>query len=55
MISISMSLIFLYSVFGPAETVYAIGDREENGCFNNVSTCLRFPRVFRQWPRALWI
>lgn len=35
-------LDFLYSVFGPAETVYAIGDREENGCFNNVSTCLRF-------------
>ncbi len=35
-------LDFLYSVFGPAETVYAIGDKEENGCFNNVSTCLRF-------------
>lgn len=33
---------FLYSVFGKVESVYAVGKQEESGCFNNVSTVMRF-------------
>ncbi len=33
---------FLYHVFGKIESVYAVGKQEETGCFNNVSTILKF-------------
>lgn len=33
---------FLYSIFGEVKRVYAVGAREESGCFNNVSTVLTF-------------
>lgn len=33
---------YLYSIFGDVESVYAVGPRETSGCFNNVSTALRF-------------
>jgi len=33
---------YLYHVFGPVESVYAVGKQEDSGCFNNVSTVLRF-------------
>ena len=33
---------FLYHVFGAVESVYAVGKQEESGCFNNVSTVLKF-------------
>lgn len=33
---------FLYHVFGAVRRVYAVGAREESGCFNNVSTVLTF-------------
>ncbi len=33
---------FLYSVFGEVESVYAVGKQEESGCFNNVSTVMKF-------------
>lgn len=33
---------FLYHVFGAVESVYAVGKQEETGCFNNVSTVLKF-------------
>lgn len=33
---------YLYSVFGDVESVYAVGPRETGGCWNNVSTVLRF-------------
>lgn len=33
---------YLYSVFGRVESVYAVGKQEKSGCFNNVSTTLRF-------------
>ncbi len=33
---------FLYHVFGEVESVYAVGKQEESGCFNNVSTVMRF-------------
>ncbi len=35
-------LDFAYQVFGPVESVCAVGKQEESGCFNNVSTVLRF-------------
>lgn len=33
---------YLYSVFGNVESVYAVGPQEASGCWNNVSTVLRF-------------
>ena len=33
---------YLLHVFGRIESVYAVGKQEETGCFNNVSTTLRF-------------
>ncbi len=33
---------YLYSVFGKVDSVYAVGAREQSGCWNNVSTVLRF-------------
>jgi len=33
---------YLYHVFGPVKSVYAVGKQEDSGCFNNVSTVLRF-------------
>lgn len=33
---------YLYDVFGSVESVYAVGKQEESGCFNNVSTVLKF-------------
>lgn len=33
---------FLYHVFGEVESVYAVGKQEESGCFNNVSTVMKF-------------
>ena len=33
---------FLYHVFGEVESVYAVGKREASGCFNNVSTVMKF-------------
>lgn len=33
---------FLYHVFGEVESVYAVGRQEESGCFNNVSTVMKF-------------
>ncbi|MBQ7795356.1 MAG: Gfo/Idh/MocA family oxidoreductase [Lachnospiraceae bacterium] len=33
---------YLYHVFGAVESVYAVGKQEESGCFNNVSTVLKF-------------
>lgn len=33
---------YLYHVFGPVTSVYAVGKQEDSGCFNNVSTVLRF-------------
>ena len=33
---------YLYSVFGNVESVYAVGQQEASGCWNNVSTVLRF-------------
>ena len=34
---------YLYSLFGRPESVCAVGARETSGCWNNVSTLLRFP------------
>ena len=33
---------FLYHAFGEGESVYAVGAQEESGCFNNVSTVMKF-------------
>ena len=33
---------YLYHVFGAVESVYAVGKQDESGCFNNVSTVLKF-------------
>lgn len=33
---------FLYHVFGEVKSVYAVGAQEESGCFNNVSTVMKF-------------
>lgn len=33
---------YLYHVFGKVESVYSVGAREESGCYNNVSTILKF-------------
>lgn len=33
---------YLYSIFGNVESVYAVGAQEASGCWNNVSTALRF-------------
>ena len=33
---------YLYHVFGPVESVYAVGAKEETGCYNNVSTTMKF-------------
>lgn len=33
---------FMYHVFGEVESVYAVGKQEESGCFNNVSTVMKF-------------
>jgi len=33
---------YLYHVFGEVESVYAVGKQEDSGCFNNVSTVMRF-------------
>ena len=33
---------FMYHVFGDVESVYAVGKQEASGCFNNVSTVMRF-------------
>lgn len=33
---------YLYHVFGPVESVYAVGVKEETGCYNNVSTIMKF-------------
>ena len=33
---------YLYDVFGNVESVYAVGKQEDSGCFNNVSTILKF-------------
>lgn len=33
---------FLCHVFGDVESVYAVGAKEDSGCFNNVSTVMRF-------------
>ncbi len=33
---------YLYHVFGPVESVYAVGKQEDSGCFNNVSTVMKF-------------
>ena len=33
---------FLYHVFGEVESVYAVGKQEDSGCYNNVSTVMRF-------------
>lgn len=33
---------FLFHVFGKVESVYAVGKQEETGCYNNVSTVLKF-------------
>ena len=33
---------FLYHMFGNVDSVYAVGKREESGCFNNVSTVMKF-------------
>lgn len=33
---------YLYHVFGEVESVYAVGKQEESGCFNNVSTVMKF-------------
>ena len=33
---------FLYHVFGEVESVYAVGKQEDSGCFNNVSTVMKF-------------
>lgn len=33
---------YLYHVFGRVESVYALGYQEKSGCYNNVSTMLKF-------------
>lgn len=33
---------YLCSVFGKVESVYAVGKQEESGCYNNISTVMRF-------------
>lgn len=33
---------YLYSVLGDVESVYAVGPQEASGCWNNISTMLRF-------------
>lgn len=33
---------YLYHVFGEVESVYAVGKQEDSGCFNNVSTVMKF-------------
>ena len=33
---------YLYHVFGKVDSVYAVGKQEETGCFNNVSTVMKF-------------
>lgn len=33
---------FLYSVFGQVVSVYAVGKQEDSGCYNNVSTVMKF-------------
>ena len=33
---------YLYDVFGTVESVYAVGKQETSGCYNNVSTVLKF-------------
>lgn len=35
---------YLYSVFGPVTGVYSVGAKEPTGCYNNVSTVMRFKR-----------
>ena len=55
MISISMSLIF-YTVFSVRRkrfTPLGIGRRTD--ALTTFPPACAFPRVFRQWPRALWI
>lgn len=33
---------YLYHVFGEVESVYSVGAREDSGCYNNVSTVMKF-------------
>ena len=33
---------YLYHVFGKVDSVYAVGKQENSGCFNNVSTVMKF-------------
>ena len=33
---------YLYHVFGKVDSVYAVGKQEDSGCFNNVSTVMKF-------------
>lgn len=33
---------YLYHVFGRVDSVYAVGKQEKSGCFNNVSTVMKF-------------